>query len=90
MTVTESDRGALKPLVDPMNVPVYTLHWGTNLSKRYFPSIDELPKFSDRRGYVFVGFAENPTNRIALEWFFGEVYPILQQKHESALHFAVF
>jgi hypothetical protein len=59
-----------------MNVPVFTAHWGHQLSSLAIPS--SVAPFERRSGVVFVGYGANPSNKVGLQWFFEKVYPNLK------------
>lgn len=40
--------------------------------------------FEKRKGYVFVGNGENPTNYYSIEWFFQEVWPQIRTLDDDA------
>jgi hypothetical protein len=75
VTLTDRDRRLVQAQLD--DTPVTTVHWGTNLTMAAIPSASSLPSFKQRRGLVFLGHFDNPTNRLALEWFFALAYPLL-------------
>jgi hypothetical protein len=68
--LVESDERILEGDLSVLGVASHVLHWGTNITKTPIPHPKDVPSFEEREGIVFVGFAANPTNRLAMEWFF--------------------
>lgn len=72
VTVSDSDRKILQPLLQSDSV-VETVHWNHKLVD-FFGSV---PSFQYRSGLLFVGFAGNPSNTLALDFFFRSVVPLM-------------
>lgn len=80
--VTERDLASLYPgLKEPAtHLKTLVFHWTVDMTKEPVPTVEQVPPFEERAGMLFVGIAENPTNRLALEWFFGSVYQHLGEE----------
>ncbi|CAF1320919.1 unnamed protein product [Didymodactylos carnosus] len=75
--VTEYDTGVLSSMLVPLNVPVSLVRFRHNLTKETLSSFNSLPTYSNRKGICFLGNGNNPTNQIALNFFFKQVYPLV-------------
>lgn len=83
ITATESDLASVNRIYrdraeHPVTATTGVLHFAHNLTKLALPNPSELIPFHSRLGIMFVGYGGNPTNRLALEWYFSQVYPLLK------------
>jgi len=81
LMVSERDTRSLKEKDTTIDTPISTLHWTHPLFTRTKGvRIDQLPLYEDRSGIVFVGFFQNPTNTLAIQWFCSQVLPLISTR----------